>query len=219
MRINAVDTDACLILFTRYPEPGTTKTRLIPRLGAVRAAQLQRQMTEHMVREIGSIRARISLEIHFSGGCLDRMKNWLGRHLTYRSQSPGGLGQSLHQAFSRQFESGKTGVVVIGSDCPDISAAHLEEAFRRLQTHDVVLGPAEDGGYYLIGLRQAQAELFKGISWGTAAVFEQTREIATRLNLSIATLEQLSDVDRPEDLDRLRGDRLKGLVANPALPV
>ena len=191
------------MLFTRYPEAGNTKTRLIPHLGAVRAAELQRWMTASMAREMAALRVDIERQIHFSGGGLSQMQAWLGRQFTYLPQFAGGLGNRLHQAFMGNFQAGMRAVVAIGSDCPELKVRHLEQAFRQLKTHDVVLGPAADGGYYLIGLRRPQANLFEDIPWGTEDVFERTVAIATAANLSIATLEQLRDVDRPEDLHLL----------------
>ncbi|MEM8612763.1 MAG: TIGR04282 family arsenosugar biosynthesis glycosyltransferase [Cyanobacteria bacterium P01_H01_bin.105] len=198
-----MDTRACLMLFTRYPEAGKTKTRLIPHLGAIRAAELQRWMTTTMVQKMAALCPGIDRQIHFSGGDLSQMQAWLGRQFTYLPQFSGGLGNRLNQAFMENFRSGMGAVVAIGSDCPELSKRHLEQAFRQLQTHDVVLGPAADGGYYLIGLSRPQATLFEDIPWGTGGVFERTVAIATNLNLSIATLEQLRDIDRPEDLELL----------------
>ena len=191
------------MLFTRYPEAGNTKTRLIPHLGATKAAELQRWMTASMASEMAALRLDIDRQIHFSGGGLSQMQTWLGRQFTYLPQFAGGLGNRLHRAFVGNFRSGMNAVVAIGADCPQLSTRHFEQAFKQLKTHDVVLGPAADGGYYLIGLNQPQLELFEDIPWGTGDVFAQTVAIANSLNLSIATLEQLRDVDRPEDLELL----------------
>ncbi|MEM6253496.1 MAG: TIGR04282 family arsenosugar biosynthesis glycosyltransferase [Cyanobacteria bacterium P01_D01_bin.156] len=191
------------MLFTRYPEAGNTKTRLIPHLGPARAAELQRWMTTMMTREMATLSSEIDQQIHFSGGCLAQMQSWLGRRFTYLPQFGGSLGNRLHQAFMGNFHSGVEAAVAIGSDCPDLSHRHLEQALRQLQSHDLVLGPAADGGYYLIGLSRPQPKLFENIPWGTGEVFERTVAIANTLNLSIATLEQLRDVDRPEDLEIL----------------
>ncbi|MEO0867522.1 MAG: TIGR04282 family arsenosugar biosynthesis glycosyltransferase [Cyanobacteria bacterium J06642_11] len=195
--------NSCLMLFTRYPEAGNTKTRLIPHLGAVQAAELQRWMTTSMVREMAGLHPDVERQIHFSGGGLSKMQSWLGRQLTYLPQFSGGLGNRLNQAFVGNFRSGMDAVVAIGADCPQLSTRHFEQAFKLLKTHDVVLGPAADGGYYLIGLNQPQAKLFENIAWGTNMVFRQTVAIANTLDLSVATLEQLRDVDRPEDLELL----------------
>jgi rSAM/selenodomain-associated transferase 1 len=192
----------CLILFTRYPEPGKTKTRLIPLLGAEGAATLQRQMTEHKLAEVNQLLTfyLLSVEVHFAGGNEQLMQEWLGLNWVYRRQSEGDIGDRMASAFQASFAAGMTAGVLIGSDCPDLNAPLMAEAFQLLRQHDLVLGPALDGGYYLIGLRRLIPELFTGIPWSTAEVLQQTITIAQRLGLAVAKLPLLSDVDRPEDL-------------------
>lgn len=204
--IPATDTDR-LVVFTRYPQPGKAKTRLIPALGAEGAAALQRQMTEYTLRQVQkllNLRA-LSVEIWFAGTTdaeTDRrlMQDWLGSIWVYQPQASGDLGARMAQAFQAAFASGRERVVTIGTDCPGLTAAKLMQAFQSLQASDLVLGPATDGGYYLIGLRRFVPELFAGIAWSTATVLPQTIEIAQRLGLSIAYLDTLTDIDRPEDL-------------------
>ncbi|MBD2125197.1 TIGR04282 family arsenosugar biosynthesis glycosyltransferase [Microcoleus sp. ZQ-A2] len=195
-------TTECLIIFTRYPEPGNTKTRLIPVLGAEGAATLQRQMTEHKLAEVNQLLTfyPLSVEVHFAGGNEQLMQEWLGSSLVYRRQSEGDIGDRMASAFQLSFAAGMTAGVLIGSDCPDLNASLMAEAFQLLRQHDLVLGPALDGGYYLIGLRRLIPELFTGIPWSTAEVLQQTITIAKRLGLAVAKLPLLSDVDRPEDL-------------------
>lgn len=195
-------TTECLIIFTRYPEPGNTKTRLIPVLGAEGAATLQRQMTEHKLVEVNQLLTfyPLSVEVHFAGGNEQLMQEWLGSSLVYRRQSEGDIGDRMASAFQLSFAAGMTAGVLIGSDCPDLNAPLMAEAFQLLRQHDLVLGPALDGGYYLIGLRRLIPELFTGIPWSTAEVLQQTITIAKRLGLAVAKLPLLSDVDRPEDL-------------------
>ncbi|HBL58154.1 MAG TPA: hypothetical protein DDZ80_06355 [Cyanobacteria bacterium UBA8803] len=191
-----------LIIFTRYPEPGTTKTRLIPVLGAKGAARLQRQMTEQTMAQVRSLQASrpLSVEIYFTGGNREQMQAWLGSDLTYRQQGEGDLGVRMASAFEASFATGITGAILIGTDCPDLRDQLMERAFQTLEYHDLILGPAQDGGYYLIGLRRLIPELFVGISWGSDLVRQQTVEIAQRLDLAIAYLPILTDIDRPEDL-------------------
>jgi hypothetical protein len=191
-----------LIIFTRYPEPGKTKTRLIPVLGEEGAATLQRQMTEHKLAEVRKLQVfhPLSIEVHFSGGNEQLMQGWLGSNIIYRHQSEGDIGCRMASAFQASFEGGMNRVVLIGSDCPDLNAQLLAQAFQSLEQHDLVLGPARDGGYYLIGLHRLFPELFTGISWSTAEVLQQTQSIAKRLGLAVAYLPLLSDIDRPEDL-------------------
>ncbi len=200
-----------LIVFTRYPVPGQTKTRLIPALGAEGAATLQRQMTEHTLLAVQNllVDSSISAEIRYTirtSGCsseqdqLALMQAWLGTAWHYQPQGDGDLGDRMAQGFASAFTAGAQRIVTIGIDCPELNAARMRQAFQALQTHDLVLGPATDGGYYLIGLSRFIPELFVDVDWGTGAVLPQTVAIAQSLNLSIAYLDLLTDVDHPEDL-------------------
>ncbi|MEM7591127.1 MAG: TIGR04282 family arsenosugar biosynthesis glycosyltransferase [Cyanobacteria bacterium P01_A01_bin.83] len=191
-----------LIIFSRYPEPGKTKTRMIPALGAAGAASLQRQMTEHTLNTAQQLLSKgdLKLEIHFSGGDQQLMAQWLGSDLIYIPQASGDLGWKMRSAFERAFELGNQRVVIIGIDCPDIDQAILNQAFDSLQNQDLVLGVASDGGYYLIGLKQTYSQLFNNVDWGTERVLNQTKTIASKLKLDVGYLRPLSDVDRPEDL-------------------
>ena len=190
-----------LIIFSRYPEPGKTKTRMIPALGAVGAAQLQRQMTEHTLKTAIALTSsrQVAIEVHFAGGNRLLMQEWLGER-EYVAQTSGDLGEKMRSAFDRAFKKGSQRVVIIGIDCPDIDRQILTQAFDSLNHHNLVLGVAEDGGYYLIGLNHLVPELFKNIDWGTEQVLEQTKNTAEKLHLKFHCLTTLADVDRPEDL-------------------
>ncbi|AFY54107.1 hypothetical protein Riv7116_1547 [Rivularia sp. PCC 7116] len=191
-----------LIIFTRYPQPGKTKTRLIPALGAEGAANLQRQMTEYTLSKVKKFQesAAISFEIRFADGNLQLMQNWLGTELNYQLQGEGDLGKRMENSFMNAFNQGAQEVAIIGIDCPGVNNQVLTEAFQKIQNSDLLLGPAVDGGYYLIALKRAIGQLFTNIDWGTAKVLQQTVDIAQQLNLSVAYLPTLADVDRPEDL-------------------
>lgn len=191
-----------LIIFTRYPEPGKTKTRLIPALGTLGAANLQREMTEYTIFQVQELQKviDISVEVRFAGGNLQLMQDWLGLGLVYQSQGEGDLGSRMARSLFESFQSGAEKVIIIGTDCPGVNTQILATAFEKLHDFDVVLGPAIDGGYYLIGLRQTIPELFVNIEWGTAQVFQKTVDIAQKLNLSQVNLPPLADIDRPEDL-------------------
>ncbi|MGJ3248194.1 MAG: TIGR04283 family arsenosugar biosynthesis glycosyltransferase [Elainellaceae cyanobacterium] len=195
-------TTARLIVFTRYPEPGKTKTRLIPALGAEGAANLQRQMTEHTMQQIQLVlrQCSVGVEVRFSGGNQHLMGDWLGHGWSYHPQGGGDLGCRMEAAFRAAFDAGMTRVVMIGIDCPWVDANILMKAFDALRSHDVVLGPATDGGYYLIGLRCLIPELFRDIPWSTDKVFQQSLDIAHQQGRAVALLDRLTDVDRPEDL-------------------
>ncbi|HUW84474.1 MAG TPA: TIGR04283 family arsenosugar biosynthesis glycosyltransferase [Phycisphaerae bacterium] len=191
-----------LIVFTRYPERGRTKTRLIPTLGPDGAAELHKRMTEHAVswaRRL--VRAgHVDLEIRFEGGSAARITQWLGHDLTCTPQPRGDLGRRMFQAFCRTSDEGVNRVVIIGTDCPALDGRLTLQAFESLDRSDLVLGPAYDGGYYLIGLRRPVRSVFEDMPWGTDRVLSETLRKADKLRLKVALLRQLPDLDRPEDL-------------------
>jgi rSAM/selenodomain-associated transferase 1 len=193
-----------LIVFTRYPEPGRAKTRLIPVLGTSGATHLHKRLAEHAIAQARSVADQgvASVEIHFDGGEKDSMRRWLGSTHTFRRQEGPDLGTRMARAFQEAFTAGVEATVIMGTDCPDLGTGTLIRAFAELDHCDLILGPALDGGYYLIGLRRPAAELFGEIDWSTDQVLAQTLDRATKMGLQIVQLEKLQDIDRPEDLER-----------------
>lgn len=196
------DRQARLILFTRYPEPGRTKTRLIPTLGVHGAAALQRRMSEAIVEQMAEFAANypVRLEIRYTDGNQQAMEAWLSNGIPCLDQGEGDLGDRLLRAFAQAFAQGAQAVVVIGADCPGLTPALFAQAFSALARKDLVLGPAMDGGYYLIGLNRPAPALFAEIPWGSEEVLAATLKQAQGMHLSTHLLEPLADVDRPEDL-------------------
>jgi rSAM/selenodomain-associated transferase 1 len=188
-----------LIVFTRYPEPGNVKTRLIPVLGAKGAAELHHRLTALTLAWASSLTfdQSLRLEIHFDGGTVDSMSTAFGEGLAYLPQVEGDLGTKLVAATATA--DGPT--VVIGTDCPDLSPAVVLSALDALRSVDLVLGPASDGGYYLIGLNRPIPEVFVRIPWSTDRVCNLTRQIAADAGLSVTLLDVLNDVDVPDDLE------------------
>ena len=200
--LRGLETGDRLILFSRYPWPGRTKTRLIPRLGAEGAAALQRAMTAHTVRTAHGVAARSGtrVEVRYDGATPSRMRQWLGKGLCFRAQGEGDLGQRIERAFRDAFAGGGRRVVVIGCDSPELDTPLLNRAFRALDQTDLVIGPARDGGYYLIGLKTPVDQLWRDIAWGSERVLAQTLKAAGQIGLRHSLLPELEDVDRPEDL-------------------
>ena len=197
----------CLILFTRYPEPGTTKTRLVPHLGPVGAADLQRQMTAHIMAQVLPLKEsrNLNVEVRYDGGDEGLMRAWLGDALSYRPQGNGDIGRRMARAFRDAMDRGDTSIVVIGADIPEMTTALLNRAFEMIQNDTIALGPASDGGYYLIGLSsrvidRKMPDLFSDMAWGTAAVLPETCRRLQRGGFDYTLLETLDDVDRPADL-------------------
>lgn len=191
-----------LIVFTRLPQAGRTKTRLIPLLGPAGAAALQANMTQRVMAWARDLAARreVELEVRFAGGDPGRMRRWLGPGPIYRPQGPGGLGRRMHRALAGALEEGGGRAVLVGCDAPGLDSAVLAEAFDALERADLVLGPARDGGYYLIGLTRPAPEIFRGAPWGTDKVLARTLELAQGAGLAHELVAVLDDVDRPDDL-------------------
>lgn len=195
-----------IIVFAKYPHSGFVKTRLIPALGANGAAELHEMFTRATLAiakeacEVGSC----DLEIRFLGGDCDQMRELFGSEFCFSQQQGNTLGERLAHAVAKAFKEGIARVVVIGTDCPELATSVLSGAFDCLLSNDVILGPAMDGGYYLIGLRANQPELFREIEWGTDKVLAQTIDIGHRLGCSISKLKVLRDVDEPQDLAACR---------------
>ncbi len=191
----------CIILFTRYPVPGEVKTRLIPAMGAEGAAQMQKSMTEFTVAHIQDLASDSSYDVHiyYTGGSLEQMQAWLGMQYTYIEQISGTLGQKIQYAFAQAFAQGAEKVLLMGADCPDNRAQNMQEALRLLDTTPCVLGPAQDGGYYLVALKDPMPYIFEDIAWGTESVLAST---LAKLD-AFALLPTLNDVDYKQDIPEM----------------
>lgn len=208
-----------LIVFTRIPEVGRNKTRLIPALGAEGASAFHERLARHAIGRASGFAVchpGTELEIRVTGGSTVDGRAWLGGG-EWKIQSDGDLGERLNVAVEEAFESGDDRLVLLGTDCPRLDETRLGEAFDALNRSDVVIGPALDGGYYLIGLKKSEPELFKGILWGGPEVFAQTMERVSKCGLSSTVLGELSDVDMPEDIAEgeralLEGSRVSVIV-------
>lgn len=190
----------CLIVFTKAPVPGAVKTRLIPALGTHGAARLHSRLLE---RTLDTARAleHCRIELHVGPNATHPAISDLATRapIVLRSQCGTDLGARMRRALSMALESASRAVLV-GTDCPGLSTAMLEEALGALEGNDAVLGPALDGGYFLIGTHQPVRTLFHDIPWGTAQVLSMTRRRLRTLGWRWHELQPLRDLDRPEDL-------------------
>jgi rSAM/selenodomain-associated transferase 2/rSAM/selenodomain-associated transferase 1 len=187
----------------KYPQPGAVKTRLVPALGEERACELYRALVRHTLKEVERLaaRERVSVQIRVAGAPdFETARRWLGAKLAFAPQGDGDLGQRMERAVDEAFEEGAPAAVVIGADCPELAAVHLAAALRALERKDVVVGPAADGGYYLLGMRRFLPDLFHGIEWSSARVLDQTVAILHQARVEYDLLETLHDVDCAEDL-------------------
>lgn len=209
--------DTRIIVFAKAPVAGRAKTRLIPALGASAAAALHGRLVEHTLA--WSVAARLApVQLHCAPDVghplFVRCASRFGIEL--RDQQGDGLGERMYHALVTALE-GAERVLLVGSDCPWMDAGYLGRAIEVLGDGEgeAVVGPAEDGGYVLVGLRRPRPELFHAIPWGGAEVLARTRDRAVAAGIRLHELEPLPDLDRPEDLARLKvdiPDLLSGLL-------
>lgn len=195
-----------VMLFVKDPVPGAVKTRLAATVGAERAAEIYRQLAETVLRRLPP--SELVVVMCDPPEACGRIATWLrgvapDRRMGFDTQADGDLGVRLERAFAEAFAARFEAVAAIGSDCVEITPAHFAEAWEALATHDAVLGPAVDGGYYLLALGAPQPALFRDIAWSTDAVCRQTLERAAAAGLRVHLLPTLRDVDTEEDLRRV----------------
>jgi rSAM/selenodomain-associated transferase 1 len=184
-------------LFLKSPRSGEAKTRLARDIGAARACAIYRALAEHQAAEI-PVGWRVT--VYFApSNAGEEMKIWLAPHLRdgtrFVPQSDGDLGRRLLTAVLGEFDSGSKRVYLIGGDCPALSRDYFYEADQALADNDMVLGPAQDGGYVLLGIKGPHEVLFRDIAWSTPAVLHQTLSAARRQTLSVRLLRPLVDID------------------------
>lgn len=210
-----------LIIFARYPEIGKVKTRLIPDLAPEAATNIYKEMAEFTLQQARDLRLlrNVSIDVWFTGGTEDQMKAWLGDDLAYQIQVGETLGDRLIYALQSTIQRGSKSILIIGTDCPELDAQILNQGFSQLQNHDLVLGAAADGGYYLIGLQKFLPELFMHIPWSTSEVLAKTLNIAQEMGLSQFILPTLTDVDTVKDLEVWEKVKAQNLVDNQKISI
>jgi uncharacterized protein len=192
-----------LIIFIKYPAQGMVKSRLALHLGEKRAAEIYRQLAEAVVANVTPQASEhdYDINLNFAPESAEQLiKAWFPRHRIFSPQQGSDLGERMSNAFLHAFAAGYTKALLIGSDCPDISRTIINRGFMLLDTHKIVLGPALDGGYYLIGMRRLEPEIFSNMVWGTERVLQQTLDKINAAGLTVALLPELRDIDRIEDL-------------------
>ncbi len=208
--------ETALAIFARAPLPGQCKTRLIPLLGSQGAAAFQRALLGDTLRKVAPLGGKLALCLMTAGSGFNFTENGeqgISRFTLLR-QRGSDLGERLENAF-RLLLRRHARVLIIGTDSPQLTRQILRQAIGELRWCDAVLGPCPDGGYYLIGLRrEAGKQLGKGllrhIRWGTARAFEDTLRNLLTAGMACSLLESLEDVDRPEDLMRLKRRMMSG---------
>ncbi|MFB6374424.1 MAG: TIGR04282 family arsenosugar biosynthesis glycosyltransferase [Bradymonadaceae bacterium] len=207
-----------LVVFAKPPEPGEVKTRLTDRIDETTAARLYRAFLRDTAARVTAVAASLDEQV-------TPVLAYTGRpdHPTFEAfwdrdcvgvdQGGGDLGDKMNRVSRRCLEAGADRVLIVGSDSPTLLNRHYREAYRRLETTDVVLGPSFDGGYYLVGMTDPRPAIFEGIDWSTPSVLEQTVRRCRDNQLLCELIEFWYDIDTFEDLRRLKFHLLEYLAA------
>ena len=196
--------DRCLLFFIKNPEKGKVKSRLAAVIGDDSAVNLYKNLATKMLSTIK--KGTFPFAVCFYPKKADKaIKDWLGSDYRYIPQRGADLGERMKNSFVEAFKMGSERVVLVGSDIPDLSLEVIEEAFFSLKVEDAVIGPAYDGGYYLIGFKKKtfSPQVFERMAWGTERVFEDTMKVLKNLNQRVHTLPFRRDIDTIEDLKHL----------------
>jgi rSAM/selenodomain-associated transferase 1 len=199
-----IKNDKAIIVFARLPVKGKVKTRLAKDLGIDFATSFYKVCAEHTFNEILKLEMTGITPFLFCSkeSELDEVKNWSNNKFIYYSQQGTDLGERMLKAFNAVFNNGYRNIILVGTDTPEISADLMNDALTFLESYRCVIGPSDDGGYYLIGLNSKLKYLFRKMEWSTNSVFSKTIERLEKENQSYFVLEKLTDIDTEEDLTK-----------------
>ena len=194
---NDIKMNRALIIFIKNPSEGKVKTRLAATLGNKVTLGIYKKLLAHTNAVAGKVLAEKHI---FYSSHIDANDEWNEAEFVKDLQTGNDLGERMRNAFVGLFNNRYGQVAIIGSDCPDITVDLIEQAFKELDRSDIVIGPATDGGYYLLAIKKLYPELFENITWSTNHVLKQTLAICKSINKSFHLLPVLSDVDVEEDI-------------------
>lgn len=186
-----------LLIFVKNPEKGKVKTRLAETMGPEKALKIYQKLlriTHKITKPL-----ECDCQVWYSS-FIDKNDIWEQSKYEKRLQSGKNLGERMKKAFRQDFEDGYEKAIIIGSDCAELTSEIIKKAFRSLDNKEVVIGPARDGGYYLLGMSSFYPELFDGIKWSTPTVCEKTIDKVENLGLSLQLMPTLNDIDTEQDL-------------------
>ncbi|MEM7008188.1 MAG: TIGR04282 family arsenosugar biosynthesis glycosyltransferase [Thermodesulfobacteriota bacterium] len=191
-----------LIIFVKYPQAGKVKTRLAKDIGNDEAAKIYSNMAQSIVENTMAVDNYKTIIFYDPPDKKTEIREWLGKKdLEFKPQLGNTLGDRITNAFDEVYSLGRGKVVIIGSDCLDVSRDTIIKTIELLGSFDVVLGPAEDGGYYLLGTNAHRPELFENIDWSTSKVLNQTLENINKIGLTYKLLKTFKDIDTVDDLE------------------
>lgn len=185
-----------MIIFAKQPIQGQVKTRLAKTLGDKTTLDIYKKLL--CITEDITSKLNISKTVYWDQ-ILNQTNLYFKNGYTFKEQSQGDLGKKMKDAFREEFDESFNKILIIGTDCPYLTERIFEDAYHALENSDIVIGPAKDGGYYLLGMKDLKASLFEGIPWSTELVFNLTIEKIKELNLTFSVLPELNDIDTEKD--------------------
>lgn len=190
--------DTALVIFVKNPVEGKVKTRLAKSIGDEKAVVIYKQLLQHTY----IITKEMSIDKYVYYGDFVNNNDIWDENYKKALQQGADLGQRMENAFKEVLSVGYKKVLIIGSDCAQLTTDIINTAIEKLDESDIVIGPSLDGGYYLLGMKKITSQLFNGIEWSTNTVFSKSLEIAGNQHLKVTTVQKLSDVDVIEDVPK-----------------
>ncbi len=188
-----------VMVFIRNPEIGKVKTRLAKTIGDTKAFKVYLHLLNHTLSCVSPLKTDKSI---FYSDYIPKQDEWQLNGFYAHLQSGGDLGKKMLTAFEISFKKGYQNILILGSDCLELTSSIIQNALEKLEKTDVVIGPAKDGGYYLLGMNTLYTPLFENKNWSTNSVFKDTIKEIENLKLNYIVLEELSDIDEEADLPK-----------------
>jgi rSAM/selenodomain-associated transferase 1 len=195
--MNKKQDDKLLMVFIKNPVHGKVKTRLASGIGEEAAFKIYNRLLDHTLQITQSFQGDKAI---FYSDFIPVDDAWKQSNFIQQLQDGNDLGEKMMNAFQTAFNAGYKKVVIIGSDCYELTTGMLEQSFEKLDVSEIVIGPAKDGGYYLLGMKQSHTGLFKQKIWSTGHVYEQTLNDVVNAHLTYSVLPALTDIDEEKDL-------------------
>ncbi len=192
-----------LIIFAKLPRPGEVKTRLGSTIGMEPAAGIYAEFAEHAFTLADNLGRRgVKTYLFYApGASAGEVKAWVGRDFVFHEQQGDSLGERMLQAFAQTFQDGGDASVIIGTDVPELCVERIDSAYDALPTHDLVIGPSTDGGYYLLGMKAPVKNVFENVKWSTGGVFQTTMGLIRDAGFECHVLPEENDIDTREDYE------------------
>jgi rSAM/selenodomain-associated transferase 1 len=197
LKLKKILLNEAIIIFVRHPELGKVKTRLAATIGNENALKVYQFLLKHTYSLIKDL--PLHVYVYYAGEII-KDDLWDGNNINKKQQTGNDLGEKMRNAFNEVFSIGYTKVVIIGSDCYELTEGIINQSFDEMDNAETVIGPAKDGGYYLLGMKEPIKNIFENIEWSTDTVFKKTMKKISEKKITVSILDELNDVDTEDDI-------------------